>query len=314
MTTLTFTSTQSWTIPSDCRFITSIESVGSGAPGTAGGDCSAFFPGNGGNGGGGGARAVKYNVAVTPGTGMTVYAGNGSGTYSGLYSSIAGWLCLAYSAQGSTGGQAAWGYVGDYISNGSSGVTGDPGTGQGSDLATGGKGGNGGTSDYGGAGLGGTPGGQVYGQAFGNPGGNATNWGSGGGGGGGGGYLAVQGPGGAGGAAYQGFVQIIYTPYVARPPTVTSVSPSFGSPGGGQSVVITGTNFDNGVSAVKFGATNASSFVVNSSTQITAVTPQHAYGIFDVMVTNVDGTSATSSSDHYTFKATGLFNAPMGGL
>jgi len=293
--------------------ITSIEAVGSGAPGTAGGDCVGEYPGNGGNGGGGGARAVKYNVSVTPGTGMTVYVGNGSATYSGLY--FSGWLCLAYSAQGETGGQAAWGYVGDYISSGTNGSDGAMGTGGGSGYATGGLGGNGGNSDYGSGGVGGNPGGYGAGTYNGSPGGNGGNWGAGGGGGGGGGFFGgVNGPGGAGGSQWQGFVQIIYTPYVARPPTVTSVSPTFGSPGGGQSVVITGTNFDNGVSAVKFGAINANSFVVNSATQITAVTPQHAYGVFDVIVTNVDGTSVTSSADYYTFKASGLFNAPMGGL
>ena len=78
--------------------------------------------------------------------------------------------------------------------------------------------------------------------------------------------------------------------------------------------MVTGTNFDNSVSGVKFGTVPATSYVVNSSTQITAVSPQHVTGIFDIFVTNVDGTNSSSSSDYYTFKASAGFNIPMGGL
>ena len=65
--------------------------------------------------------------------------------------------------------------------------------------------------------------------------------------------------------------------YLAPLPTVTSVSPASGSTNGGTSVVITGTNFVN-VTGVEFslnggGTMAATSFVVNSPTQITAVTP-----------------------------------------
>ncbi|MFA9214213.1 MAG: IPT/TIG domain-containing protein [Candidatus Methylacidiphilales bacterium] len=55
---------------------------------------------------------------------------------------------------------------------------------------------------------------------------------------------------------------------VLQLPTITTFSPSSG--GVGTSVVINGTNFT-GASAVSFNGTPASSFVVNSSTQITAV-------------------------------------------
>ena len=51
-------------------------------------------------------------------------------------------------------------------------------------------------------------------------------------------------------------------------PNITSFTPT--TAGTGESVVITGTGFT-GVSIVRFGATNAASFVVNSDTQITAV-------------------------------------------
>lgn len=85
-------------------------------------------------------------------------------------------------------------------------------------------------------------------------------------------------------------------------PTVTGVSPASGTTAGTTSVTITGTNFT-GATAVKFGVTNASSYVVNSATQITAVAPAHAAGTVDITVTTPGGTSATGAADQYTFAA-----------
>ena len=68
------------------------------------------------------------------------------------------------------------------------------------------------------------------------------------------------------------------------PPVITSFSPSIA--GTGETVVITGTGFT-GVSIVRFGNVNAASFVVNSSTQITAVVA--AGGSGDVLVQNSAG-------------------------
>lgn len=65
-------------------------------------------------------------------------------------------------------------------------------------------------------------------------------------------------------------------------------------------MVITGTGLT-GASAVKFGATNASSFTVNSATQITAVAPAGSLGTIDVTVTTTGGTSAVSSADQYAY-------------
>nr|MCK7672370.1 IPT/TIG domain-containing protein [Bradyrhizobium sp. 2S1] len=120
--------------------------------------------------------------------------------------------------------------------------------------------------------------------------------------------------GAGGGAAYQGLVQASYTPYVPQPPTVTGLSKNIGRPGGGETITITGTNFTNGVSSVRFGTINAASFSVNSATQITAVTPQHSLGTFNVIVTNVDGTSPSTSANQFTFKARGGFNSAMMGM
>ncbi len=85
-------------------------------------------------------------------------------------------------------------------------------------------------------------------------------------------------------------------------PTVNAVSPTAGPTSGGQTVVITGTGFAAapGTGAVKFGATTAT-YTINSNTQITATSPANAAGTYDVTVTTVGGTSATSGSDQYTY-------------
>ena len=83
---------------------------------------------------------------------------------------------------------------------------------------------------------------------------------------------------------------------------VTAVSPIAGPTSGGGSVAITGIGF-NGVTAVQFGTTNATSYAVNSSTQITAVSPAESVGMVNVTVTNASGASATSSADQFTYEA-----------
>ncbi|MEI9982788.1 MAG: IPT/TIG domain-containing protein [Aliidongia sp.] len=87
--------------------------------------------------------------------------------------------------------------------------------------------------------------------------------------------------------------------YVAVP-VVSSLSPSNGPAAGGTSVVITGSDL-RGATAVKFGATAAASFTVNSATQITAVSPPEASGTVDITVATIGGTSATGAGDRYTF-------------
>ncbi|MBR0899398.1 IPT/TIG domain-containing protein [Bradyrhizobium tropiciagri] len=82
-------------------------------------------------------------------------------------------------------------------------------------------------------------------------------------------------------------------------PTVTAIAPATGPAAGGTSVAITGTNLT-GATAVKFGATNAASFTVNSATSITATSPAGS-GTVDIMVTTAVGTSATSAADRFTF-------------
>jgi len=89
--------------------------------------------------------------------------------------------------------------------------------------------------------------------------------------------------------------------YVAVP-TITAISPTAGSTVGGTTVTITGTNLT-GVTAVKFGSTNATGFTVNSATQITATAPARSVGTVDITVTTVGVTSASSSADQFTYVA-----------
>ncbi|PZU30208.1 MAG: hypothetical protein DI584_00320 [Stenotrophomonas sp.] len=91
--------------------------------------------------------------------------------------------------------------------------------------------------------------------------------------------------------------------YVAVP-TVTSVSPTSGPTGGGTTVTITGTGFAaaSPTGAVKFGATNAT-YTINSNTQITATSPANSAGTYDITVTSLGGTSATSAADQFTYLA-----------
>lgn len=84
----------------------------------------------------------------------------------------------------------------------------------------------------------------------------------------------------------------------AAAPTVSSVAPNAGAATGGSAVVITGTGFTF-ASAVTFGGTAATSFTIDSATQITAVVPAHAAGTVDVVVTNNVGSGTLSGG--FTF-------------
>ncbi len=81
---------------------------------------------------------------------------------------------------------------------------------------------------------------------------------------------------------------------------VTAVTPGYGPPAGRTAVTITGTGFT-GATSVKFGTTAAASFSVVNDTTITAVSPAHALGIADVIVTTPAGTSAVLSADQFVY-------------
>lgn len=97
----------------------------------------------------------------------------------------------------------------------------------------------------------------------------------------------------------------VYTPVApAAGPTLTAIAPTFGPTTGGTSVKLTGTGLT-GVTLVVFVAgsstVNAFSFIVNSDTLITAITPAHVSGVVDTIVKNSLGTSPVVSADQFTF-------------
>jgi hypothetical protein len=101
-------------------------------------------------------------------------------------------------------------------------------------------------------------------------------------------------------AGGQGTGTNAYT-YVLSPPVISSINVTSGSTTGGTTVLITGTNFHgvSTVSGVKFGSTNATSIVVNSPTQITAVSPAGVAGTVPIFVTAVDGTTNLAAAFTY---------------
>lgn len=83
---------------------------------------------------------------------------------------------------------------------------------------------------------------------------------------------------------------------------VTGVAPSSGLTWGGTNIVITGINFTD-VTGVTVGGAPATSYTVDSPTQISAVVPAHVAGKADVVVaTSTSGTSGTAGiADNYTY-------------
>jgi hypothetical protein len=88
---------------------------------------------------------------------------------------------------------------------------------------------------------------------------------------------------------------------LARPPvpSVTAVTPASGPATGGTQVTVTGNALSQ-VTAVDFGGTPSSGFVVDSPTEVSATVPAGS-GTVDVTVTTPGGTSAQSTADQYTY-------------
>jgi len=82
-------------------------------------------------------------------------------------------------------------------------------------------------------------------------------------------------------------------------PAVSAVSPDQGPRAGGNTVRITGENLGE-ASAVRFGTVAATSFNVESATEITAVAPAGT-GTANVTVSTADGTSAAIPAARYTY-------------
>jgi len=81
--------------------------------------------------------------------------------------------------------------------------------------------------------------------------------------------------------------------------TVTSITPHQGPTGGGTSVILTGTNFIS-VTAVSFGSNAATTYTVNSASQLVATSPPGT-GTVDIIVTDAYGTNPMGLADEFTY-------------
>jgi hypothetical protein len=75
-----------------------------------------------------------------------------------------------------------------------------------------------------------------------------------------------------------------------NPPTITTITPITGTTLGGDTVTINGTNLAT-TTQVTFGGTPVTSFASLSDTKLAVVTPPHALGLVDVVVTNPAGST-----------------------
>jgi hypothetical protein len=89
--------------------------------------------------------------------------------------------------------------------------------------------------------------------------------------------------------------------------TVTGINPVSGPTSGGTPVTITGNAFVAGAT-VTFGGSAATSVNVVNGTTITAVTPAHATGAVNVVVTNPGGSTATLSTAYFYAPAAAASN------
>ncbi len=102
--------------------------------------------------------------------------------------------------------------------------------------------------------------------------------------------ITVEANDGNGGTAQTAFTLTV-TGTIAYP-VVTSINPTSGSESGGTHVTIRGSNFRSGVT-VTFGDSTATGVVVVSPDTITAITPAHAVGTLDLIITNPSGLADT---------------------
>jgi IPT/TIG domain len=301
MTAIYWTATVGWNTPARCNNFSYVYAVGAGYPGTAGQSTSGTTGAYGGNGGGGGGFTQSNNVSTSPGQGWSVYvAGPGGAGNTGIHDGTR-WQCMSYSAVtwwGADTGVVGGGNPTGVAYGGGDAQQGGPGA-----ANVGGGGGFGGVSKNSPWGASGNGTGGVgaitagyQGQRVAVAGTNAVNWGAGGGGGGGG--VTTYPNGAAGGAAYQGIVQLDYNQIPA--PTISSITPNSGTIYGNQQVGIFGTNLTN-PTAVTFGGT-ASTFIspVNDG-QANCYTPARSAGVVDVALTTIGGTATLPAS--FTYRA-----------
>ena len=98
-------------------------------------------------------------------------------------------------------------------------------------------------------------------------------------------------------------------PSVDPTPVVTGISPGYGLQTGGTSVVITGSHFT-GATGVDFGSTPASSFIVDSDSQMIAIAPPGS-GTVDVTVGNAAGSGSPSAASEFLYQSASVPSMPV---
>jgi sugar lactone lactonase YvrE len=91
--------------------------------------------------------------------------------------------------------------------------------------------------------------------------------------------------------------------FVAKP-LIREVEPAEGPAFSFTSVAIIGEHFQN-ASSVRFGGSNGSELRVRSAGELSVQSPGREPGTVDIVVTTPGGESATSTADHYTYRARG---------
>ena len=94
---------------------------------------------------------------------------------------------------------------------------------------------------------------------------------------------------------------------VAYPASVTAADPA-----GGETITLTGSNFQTGAT-VTIGGTSATSVSVASNTSITFTTPTKTAGDYDIVVTNSNGLAATSTNG-ISYNGTPSFTTAAGNV
>ncbi|MFF5228450.1 phage tail tube protein [Dactylosporangium sp. NPDC000521] len=92
----------------------------------------------------------------------------------------------------------------------------------------------------------------------------------------------------------------ITNPNASALPVVSALSPGTGPAVGGTPVIVKGRKLT-GATAVTFGGTNATNFIVVDDTRIVATSPAKAAGTYDVLVTTPGGVSANTAGDNFIY-------------
>jgi len=95
---------------------------------------------------------------------------------------------------------------------------------------------------------------------------------------------------------------VTYGSFEYRPaPSVVSVLATTGILAGGETVTITGTNFDLAAASVTIGGNPCTSVSITNSTTITCLTPSNTAGTYDIIVTNTDDNQFGTGSSLFTY-------------